>query len=79
MRLGRAARARVSSTNLRYGQIQIQIQIYYNRSPEAKNHKIYSKQKTLKYNTTDNRTMRYKHTVDYDVAHSSEWQQGRLC
>jgi len=23
--------------------------------------------------------MRYKHTVDYDVAHSSEWQQGRLC
>jgi len=23
--------------------------------------------------------MRYKHTADYDVAHSSEWQQGRLC
>jgi len=23
--------------------------------------------------------MRYKHAIDYDVAHSSEWQQGRLC
>jgi len=23
--------------------------------------------------------MRYKHTVDYNVAHSSEWQQGWLC
>jgi len=23
--------------------------------------------------------MRYKHTVDYDVAQNSEWQQGRLC
>jgi len=34
----------------------------------------------IEYNRQqDNATMRYKHTVDYDVAQNSEWQQGRLC
>ena len=61
-----------------HGASDFRFQIYQNRSPKAKNHKIYSKQKN---NTTDNRTMRYtnKHTVDFDVAQNSEWQQGRLC
>ena len=37
-----------------------------------------NKNSKIEYNRQQDNAI-YKHTVDYDVVHSSEWQQGRLC
>jgi len=42
--------------------------------------RIVQQTEKIEYNRQQvNATMRYKHTVDYEVAQNSEWQQGWLC